>query len=68
MKKWLTDRFLPMWAKETILAENRSLHNEVRRLRQDKEYAYAYIRGMEAGMRAGKKVTIQAGGSRDGNL
>lgn len=24
MKKWLINNFLPMWAKETVLAENRT--------------------------------------------
>lgn len=28
MKKWLQDNFLPMWAKETLLMENRRLERE----------------------------------------
>ena len=64
MKKWLIDRFLPMWAKETVLAENRRLQKEIRQLQQDNENLRAYIRGLEAGIRAGKKVTVQTGGGR----
>lgn len=55
MKKWLIERFLPVWAKETVLkqcrllqAENEKLHHQNRELR-------AYIRGMQAGTRRRKQ-------------
>ena len=32
MKKWLLNHFLPMWAKETVLWENRQLRKENRAL------------------------------------
>ncbi len=64
MKKWLTDRFLPMWAKETVLSDNRQLKRQVRHLQQENERLQAYIRGLEMGIRAGKKITIQSGGSQ----
>lgn len=62
MKKWLTDKFLPMWAKQTVLAENKQLHREIRLLRQENRELEAYIRGLESGIRAGKKVQIYAQG------
>ena len=52
MKKWLTERFLPMWAKETVLADNRSLRTENRKLKQQLRELEAYIRGLETGLRA----------------
>ncbi len=58
MKKWLIERFLPMWAKETVLAENRQLRRENGLLQQKVRQLEAYIRGMESGMRAGKRITI----------
>ncbi len=57
MKKWLIDRFLPMWAKETVLRDNRRLKRENRQLRQDLEQLEAYIRGIHKGLRAAGKKT-----------
>lgn len=62
MKKWLIDRFLPMWAKETVLSDNRSLKRQVRLLQQENERMKAYIQGLETGIRAAKKITVQTGG------
>ena len=49
--KWLQERFLPMWAKETVLWENRQLRKEngdlLRRLREKE----AYIKGMHKALR-----------------
>ena len=55
MKKWLMEQFLPMWAKETVLKDNRALYREVRALRQQVKEQKAYIRGLELGLRAVKK-------------
>ncbi len=63
MKKWLIDNFLPMWAKETVLSDNLRLKREIRLLRQENEQMKAYIRGLEAGIRAGKRIHIHSGGT-----
>lgn len=52
MKKWLTERFLPMWAKETVLADNRRLRRENAALYREVREQQAYIRGIRAGMRS----------------
>ena len=62
MKKWLVDGFLPMWAKETVLADNRRLVARNRSLQQENRELQAYIRGLEAGIRAGKHVRIYSKG------
>ena len=62
MKRWLVDRFLPMWAKETVLADNRRLMAENRKLRQENREQQAYIQGLEAGIRAGRNVRIYSRG------
>ncbi len=62
MKKWLIDRFLPMWAKETVLVENRHLRQENRRLQSKLQQQESYIQGVQAGLRAVKRISIYNGG------
>lgn len=50
MKKWLIERFLPMWAKETVLYDNRCLQQENKLLRQKNRELESYIRGLHRGM------------------
>ena len=64
MKKWLLERFLPMWAKETVLSDNRSLKRQNRKLRQENEQLLSYIRGLETGIRAVKRITVSTGGAQ----
>lgn len=51
MKKWLIDHFLPMWAKETVLRENRLLREENDFLWQQNRELERYIQGIRLGMR-----------------
>ena len=58
MKNWLMERFLPMWAKHTLLWEKNQLEKENLVLRQEIERLEAYIDGIKTGIRAGKRVNI----------
>lgn len=58
MKKWLQNKFLPMWAKETLLMEKRQLERENFVLRQKVQELETYLEGMQAGLRAGKRISI----------
>lgn len=58
MKRWLIDRFLPMWAKETVLRDNRALYRENRRLSARIRELESYIRGVKA---VAPKVIIRGG-------
>lgn len=58
MRKWLQNNFLPMWAKETLLVENRRLERENRALQQKNKELEAYIQGVQNGLRAGKRISI----------
>ena len=53
MKRWFLENFLPFWAKETVLQDNRALRRQVRQLQQENEVLLSYIRGLEKGMRKG---------------
>ena len=56
MKKWLVNGFLPMWAKETVLRENRQLQQENLALRQEISRLEAYGKGLRTGLRAAGRV------------
>ena len=58
IKQWLVDSFLPMWAKETVLQENRTLRRENAELKKKLEVQIAYIAGIEAGGRALRRIVI----------
>lgn len=65
MKKWLIETFLPMWAKQTVLADNRHLAKQLRLLQDENRELRAYVRGLENGLRTGKQVRIyQRGDSK----
>ena len=61
MKKWFLEQFLPMWAKETVLRDNRQLQRENRQLQQRIRLLESYTQGLEAGIRAGRKINIYGG-------
>lgn len=54
MKKWFLEQFLPMWAKETVLRDNRRLVRENRLLSRENESLRCYIRGLHRGLRSGR--------------
>lgn len=61
-KKWLIDHFLPMWAKETVLRDNRQLQKECEELKHKLEVQAAYMAGMETGTRGLRRIVINNNG------
>lgn len=61
MKKWFLERFLPMWAKETVFRDNRALLRENRALQQKIRLLESYAQGLQAGMKAGRRINIYGG-------
>ena len=51
MGNWLTQKFLPLWAKETVLRDNRNLRAENEALRQKVKELERYIQGVHLGLR-----------------
>ena len=56
MKRWLLEHFLPMWAKETVLRDNRELLRQIRKLQQQIRVQQAYIRGLELGLKSTRRI------------
>lgn len=55
MRKWLTEKFLPLWAKETVLRDNKLLQAENQMLRQRINELDQYIQGIHLGLRGRRK-------------
>ena len=53
MRKWLINNFLPMWAKETILADNKRLQKQNLRLQLEVDLLNSYIKGLEFALKEG---------------
>lgn len=45
IKNWLINNFLPLWAKETVLKDNRKLRKKVERLEFENKTLKTIIRG-----------------------
>ena len=56
MRNWLTEQFLPMWAKETVLRDNKRLKEENEALRQKINEMERYIQGVHVGLRGRRRL------------
>lgn len=58
IKRWLTERFLPVYLKEELLKDNERLREENRELRIHIRELNAYASGLEFGIRHQRKLVI----------
>lgn len=61
VRKWLLERFLPAWAKDSVYRENRALRDKLERQERDIRELNAYIDGLETAMRSMRRIVIQNG-------
>ena len=64
IRSWLIDKFLPAWAKDSVLEENRRLQSEIVRLQATIAERDAYIDGLERGIRSQRRIIINTGGQK----
>lgn len=57
-KKWLLEKFLPAWAKDTVYRENRQLLSQVERQKQEIRELNVYIDGVETTLRSMRRIVI----------
>lgn len=62
LKNWLYSRFLPMWMKESLLADYRSVLKENEDLRKELAIKNAYITGIETGIKSVRRIVINNSG------
>lgn len=58
LKTWLWGRFLPEYCRQSLLQENARLRAELERQRQEARRLASYIEGMEAGLRAQRRIVL----------
>lgn len=61
IKNWFYNRFLPMWAKESIFREYKELQLENEELRKKVAEQDAYIAGLSAGIKSLRRIVINTG-------
>lgn len=61
IKNWFYNRFLPMWAKESIFREYKNTQLENEELRKKVAELEAYINGLHAGLRNQRRIVINTG-------
>lgn len=61
IKNWFYNRFLPMWAKESVFREYKNTQLENEELRKKVDELEAYINGLHAGMRNQRRIVINTG-------
>lgn len=59
-ENWLIGKFLPAYAKQLLLDEVDKLKAEIGELKRTVAEQNAYIDGLEAGIRAQRKIVINA--------
>lgn len=58
-KKWLWERFLPEYARQSLMEENTKLQIQLTRQANQIMQLNSYIEGLERGLRALQRVTIR---------
>ena len=61
LKRWLIERILPVWAREALIAENEKLQEKNQQLTAECDRLNADIEGLEAGIRAHRRIVINNG-------
>lgn len=59
IKRWMLERFLPAWAKDSVYRENAALRDKLERQEQEIGRLNAYIDGLETALRAMRRIVIQ---------
>ena len=58
IKQWFLYKYLPAYCKESLTEENEQLRERVQELISEKKELESYIKGMQRGLRAVKKIQI----------
>ena len=60
-KNWIINRFLPVAAREMLVADNEQLREEIRKCHEEIGQLKSYIAGLETGIKAQRRIIINTG-------
>lgn len=60
-RNWVINRFLPVAAREMLVADNKRLCEEVRRCHEEIGQLKSYIAGLENGIKAQRRIIVNTG-------
>lgn len=60
-KRWLIEKFLPVWCREELLTENRRLRERVQLQAAEIDRLNAYVDGVRDAIRRQPRITINGG-------
>ena len=63
LRKWLIEKFLPIYLREKLMEENAALRKRIVNLETENERLNAYIDGLENGIRVQRRIVINNGGN-----
>ena len=61
LRRWLMSKYLPAWAKDAAAEEIAHLHGQIDELKKENERLRSFIEGYEAGVKAHRRIIINAG-------
>lgn len=61
IKNWIVNRFLPIVAREMLVADNERLREEVRRCHEEIGQLKSYVAGLETGIKAQRRIIVNTG-------
>lgn len=64
-KRWLYDKFLPVWCREDLLSVNAKLSARVQEQVAEIAQLRAYIDGMQTAIRRSPRITVYGSGGKD---
>lgn len=60
-KNWIINRFLPVVAREMLVADNERLKEELHQAYEQIDRLKSYINGLETGIKAQRRIIINTG-------
>lgn len=68
LRDWLVNKYLPDWAVQTILEENKQLQRKLEHLKEEYRTLQAYTDGLEYALHRGARIEINTtGGGSNGD-
>ena len=57
-KRWLVNKYLPTWARQTLEQENKDLEAQISRMKLEMADLKGYCDGLETALRTIRRITI----------